>query len=57
VAYAVYLFVDVVAGSELLFIEPAANSTALQGIVEPPGKGLVCVVLADETRIELNRLG
>jgi len=48
--------VDVVARSELLFIEPAANASALKGIVEPPRKGFVCVVIADETRIELNRL-
>jgi hypothetical protein len=52
----VYLFVDVVAGPELLFVAPTANAPALQGIVKPPGKSFVRVVIADETRIELNRL-
>jgi hypothetical protein len=46
---AVYLFVDFVARPQLSFVEPAANSTTLQGIVEPQGKGFVCVIITDET--------
>jgi hypothetical protein len=52
-AYAtVYFFVDIIAGTKLLFIKPATNSTTLEGIVETLGKCFVVVVIADEARIE-----
>jgi len=48
--------VDIIAGTELLFVEPAANAATLKCIVETPGKVFVGMVIADEARIELNRL-
>jgi hypothetical protein len=43
--------VDFVPRFDLVFIEPAPDSPSLQGIVQPLGKGLVGVTVADETRI------
>ena len=39
-----------------MFIKPAADAPALQGVVQPPGKGLVRMAVADETGIKLKWL-
>ena len=51
----VYLLVDVVAGKQLLLVQPAAYTAALEGVVEPPRERLICMAVADERREELDR--
>jgi hypothetical protein len=41
---------------KLLFIEPAADASALKSIVQPPRERFVFVVVADEAGKEFNRL-
>jgi hypothetical protein len=39
-----------------MLIQPTPNPPSLQLIVKPPRKGFVFVAIADEARIELDRL-
>ena len=45
------LLIDVIAREQLLFIEPAADTAALERIVHPPGERLVFVAVADEAGV------
>ena len=45
---------DLITRQELAFIEPALHATALQGIVQPPGKDFVRMAVTDETGIDSN---
>jgi len=39
-----------------MFIQPAADTCALQAVMQPFGKLFIGLAVADETRIELGRL-
>ena len=49
-------FMDVVAGQELMFVKPTANTLTLQLIREPLGKAFVSVTVRDEAAVEVDRL-
>ena len=38
-----------------MFIEPAANTTALEGVMQPAGEGGILAAVADEAGVELDR--
>lgn len=47
---------DVIPGQQLVLVEPAADATALERVVQPACEGLVRVAIRDEAGVELNRL-
>ena len=47
---------DVLAGQELMFVEPAADAARLELVMQPTGKGLVGMAVADEAGIVLDGL-
>jgi hypothetical protein len=54
---AIDLIVDRVAGEQLVLVEPAANTPALQRVVEAAGKGWVGVAVGDDHSGVVDRLG
>ena len=50
------LLVDVIAREKLVLVKPAANAVSLKFIVQAPCEGLVGMAVADEDRVELDRL-
>jgi hypothetical protein len=51
---AIHLGVDVVAGQELVIVEPAANASPLECVVQAAGEGLIGVAVRDEAGVELD---
>jgi hypothetical protein len=52
----IYLLMNLLTRQKLLFIEPAADASALKSIVQPPRERFVFVAAADEAGKEFDRL-